>query len=57
MTKTILAINARSAAYLMFDNELSIAQTQKGLLTINQPVKGYYYPKDINVYIKTCEIK
>ena len=50
--KSGMAISARRAANLMFQQGLEIEQAQKGIDTIRQPAKNLFYITDVYTYIE-----
>ena len=50
--KSGMAISARRAANLMFQQGLEIEQAQKGIDTIRQPAKNLFYITDVYSYIE-----
>ncbi len=47
-----VAIHARRALYMIFDNGLSEAEAQEFIDTTEQPVKGYFYVTDVCDFIR-----
>ena len=46
------AINARKAAYMMFEAGLCINMVQHGIDTIEQPSAGLYGVNDVMIFIR-----